>query len=276
MEAPDIITADETNFEFQVLEYSEQVPVLVNFWARWSSACQQTNALLEKLALQAGGRFRLAMVDVDASPQLAQRYQVRTVPTLKTFENGAVTRHMEGVKANLQVIEYVRSIAPGPENLLVEKAHSLLQEGEYREVEETCLEILEDQPQHPRARLLLAKSLIWQGEYLEALAVLNQFPASPEFSRAEKLQPLAQSLAGEPGQPPESADPLERIFLRALNLARAGNLPAALDGLLGVIRQDRAYRGGQPRLVILGLFELLGDDHELTQEYRNLLASALF
>jgi putative thioredoxin len=276
MEAPDIVTADETNFDFQVLEYSERVPVLVNFWARWSSNCLRTNTLLENLARQGAGRFRLAMVDVDASSQLTQRYQVRTVPTLKTFENGVVTRHMEGVKTTLQVIEYIKTIAPSPDNLLVEKAENLLKEAEYQEVEETCLEILENEPDHPRAKLMLAKSLIWQGEYREALTLLDQFPASQEYPQAEKLNPLVQSLLDESDQLAASDDPLGRIFSRALTLIKGGNIPAALDGLLGIIQKDKTYRGGEPRRIMLGVFELLGNDNELTQEYRNLLANTLF
>jgi putative thioredoxin len=276
MEAPDIVTADETNFDFQVLEYSERVPVLVNFWAHWSGNCLRTNTLLENLARQGAGRFRLAMVDVDASSQLTQRYQVRTVPTLKTFENGIVTHHMEGVKTNLQVIEYVKTIAPGPDNLLLEKAENLLREAEYQEVEETCLEILENEPDHPRAKLLLAKSLIWQGEYLEALTILNQFPASQEFPQAERLLPLIQDLLGEPEQLAASEDPLGRILSRALSLVKGGNIPAALDGLLGIIQKDKAYRGGEPKKIILGIFELLGNDHPLVVDYRAQLANTLF
>jgi putative thioredoxin len=55
-----------------------------------------------------------------------------------------------------------------------------------------------------------------------------------------------------------------------------GNLPAALDGLLDVLRENKNYRGGEARKVIVAIFELLGDDSPLTRQYRQELASILF
>lgn len=276
MEHPDIVSVDEANFEYQVLAYSERVPVLVDFWAQWSQTCQRTSPLLEALTRQNSGRFRLAKVDVDQNAQLAQRYQVHTVPTLKTFENGMITRQIVGIKTNIQVIDFVQEIVPGPENLLIEKATNLFQVEKYREVEEISREILEDDPAQPRANLLLAKSLIWQGEYQEAKFILAQFPSSPEFQRAEKLRPLVEALGTiAEGQSP-GAELLDAVYLRAVKLISLGNIPAALDGLLDILRKDKGYRGNLPRDLILGVFELLGEDHPLTQEYRPQLANTLF
>ncbi len=276
MEHPDIVTVDEANFDYQVLEYSKRVPVLVDFWAQWSQTCQRTSPLLEALAEQNSGRFRLAKVDVDQNVQLAQRYQVHTVPTLKTFENGLITRQIVGIITNIQVIDFIQEIVPGPENLLIEKAASLFQTEEYQEVEEISREILENDPTQPRANLLLAKSLIWQGEYREAKRILAQFPSSPEFQGAEKLRPLVEALGTiTEGQSP-GEELLDAVYLRAVKLISLGNIPAALDGLLDILRKDKQYRGNLPRDLILGVFELLGEDHPLTQEYRPRLANILF
>ncbi|MCJ7717321.1 MAG: tetratricopeptide repeat protein [Anaerolineales bacterium] len=276
MNNPDIVTVDETNFEYQVLVYSETVPVLVYFWANWSDACQRTNPLLETLANENSGRFRLAKVDVDRNVQLTQRYQVHTVPTLKTFENGFITRQIVGVKTNMQVIDFVKEIVPGPENLLIEKAANLLLSEEYQDVEKISREILENDPANPKANLLLAKSLIWQGVYQEANFILEHFPSSPEFQQAEKLQPLIEVLILLPDLGSESDDPLDAVYFRAVKLISLGNIPASMDGFLEILRKDKTYRSGLPKNLFLGLFELLGDDHPHTQEYRPQLANILF
>ena len=276
MENPDIISADESNFEYQVLAYSEQVPVLVNFWAQWSDTCHRITPLLETLARQNSGRFRLAKVDVDQNIQLSQRYQVHTVPSLKSFENGLITRQIIGIKTNMQVIDFVKQLIPGPENLLLEKAANLLQSEAYQEVEEACREILDEYPEQPKANLLLVKSLIWQGIYPEASQNLKRFPTSQEFQGAEKLIPLVNALAETPDQSTQISESLDPVFYRAVKLIRLGNIPAALDGLLEILRIDKKYRASLPKDLILGLFELLGDDHQLTQEYRPQLANILF
>jgi len=275
MDGADIITVDERNFDFQVLEYSQRLPVVVHFWATWCSDCPRTNQHLEDLANRHAGQFRLAQVDVDENPQLVQSYQIHTVPTLKNIENGTVTTQMEGARTNLQLDEYIRKIVPGPEKLLLKRAASLLVDGKYRAVEDTCLEALDIAPGNPTAKLLLAKSLIWQTEYLEALTILNHFPASREYQGAKKLADLAEALLTS-AEETENSQPLDAINNRALALLRQKKFPAALDGLLEIIKRDKRYRGGKPQAVILGVFELLGENDPLTEEYRQLLANALF
>jgi len=264
------------DFEVQVLAYSDRIPVLVNFWASWDDAWKRTKVQLESLVLENPGRFRLANLDVDKNPLLTGRYQVHTVPTLKTFQNGMVTHQLEGLQTNLQLIDYVRSFAPGPENLLLEKAASYLESNRYEDVEDTCLEVLADDPENPGAKLLLAKSLIWQGEYLEALTIIHHFPTSTEYQGAERLSPLVEGLLKEfdPGQ--QSENPLDPHYYRSLHLIQIGNIEAALDGILEILKQDKGYRSGQPRKIILGVFELLGNDHPLVVDYRAQLANALF
>ena len=71
-------------------------------------------------------------------------------------------------------------------------------------------------------------------------------------------------------------DPLDAAFNRSVNLTRRGNLPAALDGLLDILRENKGYRNGAARKAILGIFELLGEDNALTRQYRQELASVLF
>lgn len=276
MDEPDIISVNELDFEMQVLVYSERLPVLVNFWAPWDEVCKRTNAQLESIALENPGRFRLANLDVDKNPQITSRYQVHSVPSLKTFQNGIITHQLEGVHSNLQLEDYVKSFTPGPENLLLEKASSYLESGRYQDVEDACLEVLEELPQNAPARLMLAKSLIWQGEYLEALTMIHHFPASKEYPRAEKLGPLVEGLLQDydPGQIHDN--PLDRVYFRSIHLIQRGNIAAALDGFLELLKQDKGYRKGNPQKIILGVFELLGDHHSLVAEYRPLLANTLF
>jgi putative thioredoxin len=276
MDEADIISVSELDFDNQVLVYSERVPVLVNFWASWDETCKRTTEKLESLAFEQAGRFRLANLDVDQNPQLTTRYQVHTVPTLKSFQNGVVTHQLEGLRTNLQLTAFVKKVAPGPENLLLEKAAGFLSLGDYRETEEICLEILEMDTDHPGAKLLLAKALIWQGEYLEALTLINHFPASTEYQAAEKLKPLTEGLLSELDPGAEHENPLDPIYFRSLHLIRSGNIQAALDGLIDLVKRDKSYRRGAARSIILGVFELLGEEHHLVSDYRDQLANALF
>ncbi len=95
--------------------------------------------------------------------------------------------------------------------------------------------------------------------------------------QAERLLPLARYLCRiETMGDDFDVEPIEAQYRRSAYLLRHNNLEAALDGLLDVLRQDKRYRQGEPKDVMLALFELLGDGDPLTQTYRPELATVLF
>ena len=109
-----------------------------------------------------------------------------------------------------------------------------------------------------------------------ALDILNRFPPSREYAVAQMLTPLATALIQTQEAKSETHSQIETTYHHALRLVHLGNLPAAMDGILAVLRQDKRYRDGEARQVLLGLFEILGEDNPITRQYRNELASILF
>lgn len=271
-----IIDANDSNFDYYVLAYSQKKPVVVDFWAKWSETSKTLTPLLEQLTDKNKGAFRLVKVNVEDNPQLTQRYNIYNIPTVKAFQNGHIMGEFNGVKSKQQIREFIDQIVPSPDALLLEKAQSLLNMEKWAEAEETSREVLDKHPAQPTARLILAKSLLGQDQSAEALQHLQNFPPSPEYRYAEKLRPLAQTLADfkEAGATPTTK--VDAIYYRALRLIGMGNIPAALDGLLDVLRANKRYDNGRARLVVLGLFTLLGESHPITQDYRTELANILF
>lgn len=272
----DIVNANDSNFGYQVLTYSQKKPVVVDFWANWCAPCKTLTPLLEQLADENQGAFRLAKVNVEKNPQITQRYNIYNLPSVKAFQNGQIMSELNGIKSDHQIREFIHHISSGPASLMLEKAQSLLRKEKWGEAEDTSREVLDKRPSQPQARLILAKSLLCQDQGTEALQLLKNFPPSPEYRSAEILQPLAQALASfETAKAPQSAK-VDAVYSRAFKLIKIGNIPAALDGLLDVLRTNKRYRDGEAHLVVLGLFELLGHSHPVTREYRSELANILF
>ena len=272
-----IIDVNEADFEYQVVAYSANTPVIVDFWATWCKPCKELSPLLERLARQAGGAFRLARVDVDRNPNLAILYGVRSIPTVKAFSGGQVVGEFVGMLSEERLVEFLSSITPpSPLALAVEKATSLLDLKQWAAAEEIFRKVLEQDADQPLSLLGLARALLAQGKAGEASYVLAHFPASRELTQAELLQPYARALVemGEDRLPAETD--LDAVFSGALRLAKRGNFPAALDGLLDILRQNKRYRGGKARAVFLGLLTILGDDDPEARQYRAELASVLF
>jgi len=272
-----IINVNEADFEYEVLSYSQNIPVVVDFWATWCQPCKALDPILEKLILEANGNLRLAKVDTDENPNLAIRYGVRSLPTVKAFSQGQVISEFVGVQPETRLRDLLGKIVPpSPANLAIEKANSLLFLHQWSSAEKMFREILEQHPDLPSGQLGLARSLIREGKIEEALQILCSIPASREFSQAQTLLPYAIALKDLQDEKLAEETDLDIAFKNSIRLAGRSNLPAALDGLLDILRQDRHYHNDRSRLVILSLLELMGEEDPQTRQYRSELASVLF
>ena len=276
MASGNVMDVNEPEFEYEVIAYSQNTPVVVDFWAPWCGPCKMLGPLLERLAEEAQGGFRLARVNVDENQGLALRFGVRSIPAVKAFQHGQVVSEFTGAQPEPRVREFIRSLAPSAGDLLLEKANSLVRQHQWGSAEKTFREVLETSKNQPSAELGLAKTLIAQGRPVESLDILPRIPASKEFSSAQLLLPLAEAMRDFKQKPAAEDDELANAFGNALRLASRGNIPSALDGLLDILRQNKTYRDGQARKVYLGLLELLGEDDPQTRQYRSDLTMVLF
>lgn len=277
MSADFIVDVSESDFEYEVISYSQNTPVVVDFWAEWCRPCKQMSPLLEQIAREADGAFRLARLDVDANPNLALMYHVRSLPTIKAFSSGVVTGELVGLQTPARVREFLEHLLPpSPLQLVKEKADSLLDLRRWGEAESLYREVLETATMDTHSLLGLARALLAQGKAAEAENILSGFPASREYSNAKALQPLAEAMLDLQTKRLPDESPLDAAFANSIRLAARGNLPGALDGLLDVLRSDKRYRGGLAHRNVLALLELMGENDPLTRGYRTELASILF
>ncbi len=272
-----IIDINDENFEYEVIQYSLNTPVVLDFWAEWCKPCKTLSPLLEGLAHEAGGGFRLAKVNVDNNPNIALRFGVRSIPTIKAFTQGEVVGEVVGLQPEPRLREFInRIIPPSPLTLSIEKANGLIALRQWEEAEELLHTILELSPENPACLLGLAKVFLVQNEVEAAHLILRKFPPSRLYAKAELLMPLAETQMKIARGSWKIETDLDQTFINSLNLVARGNLPAALDGLLDVLREKKGYKNGLARQVFLGILEIMGEDDVETREYRNELASILF
>ena len=268
---------NEATFDNEVLLRSHDVAVVVDFWAPWCSPCKTLGPLLERLAIEAGGAFILAKVNVDENPNLAIRYGVQGIPAVKAFLQGQVSTEFVGAQPESMVRRFIDKLIPDESAAALAQAQSYLVARQWAEAEESYRTIYTQEEDNARAALGLLKSLIMLGRGQEAAQLINQFPRGNEWVAAEQLKPLATLVAEveENGPSPED-DPLAAEYYQAARLIKRGNLAAAMDGFLDILRHNKKYRAGAPKDVMLAIFSILGDEDSLTRAYREELASVLF
>ena len=277
MATENIIDVNELNFEYEVVNYSQNIPVLVDFWAEWCQPCKVLGPSLEKIVEEANGGLRLAKVNIDQNQNLALQYTVRSIPTVKAFIEGQVAAEFVGAQPETRLREFVSKLSPpSPVDLDIKKGQGLLLSQEWSEAESILRKASGQKPDSPAIQLGLATALLAQNQPKEALELLKAIPSGREFNRAQQMLPYAETLMQfqQDLLPDESG--LDAIFKNSIRLASRGKFFIALDGLLDLLREDKHYSDGLAQQIVLGILEIVGDEDPQTRQYRAELASVLF
>ncbi|MGB3714327.1 MAG: thioredoxin [Candidatus Promineifilaceae bacterium] len=274
-----VIEVHEATFEQDVIERSHEKPVVVDFWAAWCGPCRMLGPILERLASEPDSNFILAKVDVDSNQNLAMRYGIQGIPAVKAFKDGQVAGEFVGAQPEPKVRQFLDEIAPSAGELTMRSIKGLLNDRRWEEAEGASRELLADDPSDREVKIGLSRALIPQDKGCEAKEILEGLLGDYSVhSKAERLLPVAQFVCAVSGSDDEGMEltVVEAQYRQAARLLARGNIAPAMDGLLEVLRFNKDYRDGQVKAVLLGIFELIGDEEPLTAVYRREMASILF
>ncbi len=94
-----------TNETFDEEIGASELPLIVDFWAEWCGPCRMVAPVLEQIANENAGKVRLAKLNVDDAPAVAQRFNIMSIPTLMVFQDGVAKKRIVGAKGKGQLLE---------------------------------------------------------------------------------------------------------------------------------------------------------------------------
>lgn len=279
-----IFDTDQRDFEREVVERSKQVPIVVDFWAPWCTPCRTLGPLLERLAIEYGGAFLLAKVNVDENQQLAAAFGVRSIPAVLGLRDGTVAAEFVGALPEASVREFLARVLPSEAEQIAGEGDKLYAGGGIEAAAAAFRRALALDARCDRALLGLARVLVDHRQDGEALPLLERVgAASPLRQEADRVTAAIRvreaSGADEATlRAQRDADPADLDIRLALAqvIAAHGRYEEALREYLEIVIRSRTFKDGAARKAMLDIFEILGPGNETVDRYRAELARVLF
>lgn len=278
------ITAN--TFMSDVVEASATVPVLVDFWAPWCGPCRQLMPALDRLVTEYNGRFKLAKVNTDEQPELAQQLGIRSLPTVVLFKDRTSVDHFMGVVPESQIREMLDKHLPRVADAPINQVQALKTQGQYAQARVALESLLARTPDDVGLLAESAELRALEGDVDGARAALTDLQArepnlpavkrlaalltfSDIIARYPDVRNLKEQLQREPANP-------ELRHAVAVHQLLGGDVEPALQTWLDLMKTHRTFGDDLARRSLVLAFELIGDADPIVSQTRRAMARLLF
>ena len=273
------VDVDVNNFTAEVVERSNSVPVLVDFWAPWCGPCKSLTPILEEIAAEYGNALHFVKINIDENQPLAGQFGIRSVPTVYLVKDGNVVDGFMGAMPKDAIEKFLsKHIAVGNAEA-PDQIDELLNHGNISQ----AVDVLKAEDSD-KSNLRLAAIYLDQSDFQSArdhLEKIKETNDQPEYKQiAGKLDfvdfiqnaPPEEELKSRIMQNPKDWD--AQLNLAVIRVVQ-GHVETALEILLEIVRHDRSFKDDIGRKTLIKVFDMLGSDNELVPKYRSLLARIL-
>ena len=261
---------DMKDFSRDVLMYSHKIPVLVDYWAEWCEPCKYLDPIVEKLAEEADGKWKLVKVNTEDNKAIAAEWGIRGVPNLKLFYKGEVIDEVAGAMPEEDLKEWLAEKLPSKAKVLTMEAAKLFVIGRIEQGVLKLEEALIEDKSLEQAKLLLARQKIWSAPE-EIADLLNGIQY---LESAKEILLIAEAISMKKSDFKDEAS--KDDVLSGLGALRKQDIGMALEHLIQAVNTNRSYYDELAKRLVIALFHYLGESNEVTRTFRRQFDMALY
>ena len=276
------INVSMENFQSDVVDASQSLPVVLLFWAEQVPESAQVKALAEQVLARYEGKAVLALSDVSQDQSLAPRLQVQGLPSIRIIHKGAIAEQIDGPVDEAQLRTVMDALTQSSIEAMQGNLEAMLASGDFAAAAATLQQSIQEEPNNQALRIELADVLVRKGDLDDARTVLASVPEDTEGrarpqNRLEFIEEAAAMDSLESLQAAVTADPqdLESRYALAVVQMVAGETEVSLQMCLEILRDDREFRDDIGRLTMIRIFDVLGKGNEMATKYRRKLFNAM-
>jgi putative thioredoxin len=262
-----------------VVDASFKQPIVIDFWAEWCAPCRMLGPILEKLANQANGRWRLVKMNTELQPDIAMQFGISSIPAVKMVSEGEIVAEFVGALPEPQVLKWLDENLPTKSKSALQNAVEALEHGDVNKAKQLLKYAIDQDDTNLDAKVMLAR-LMFINNPDKALKLIESIDeAHPMFDQVDAMRTLNRLLNSSKDLAKEAQKQSTEawsLYAKGIDAFKKNDYGTALESWIDSIIIDRQVDDDGARKACVALFKILGNEHELSKKNHRRFSSALF